>query len=256
MIDGPNFSSHVEGNRSTCSRARIAFIVFAICLAGVLLGGSTYLWVKDALSIHDVGLAWAAFASIIAIWLSFHLIYLHITCMPNNDPLPLQQKIIRIILMVPIYAFGSWISLVFVEYELFIGLVRDIYESYVIYTFFTYLIDLIGGEGACFAGLSSHDEGRGIGHMPHPFPLCHLPPIHLGPKFLKLCRRLIIQYILVKPICSMIAIYLASMQQYHTGFPTPTFTSWWAMCPLWERLPCARPARMRPPNGLNSSCEP
>ena len=200
-----------------CDYKRICFLAIVIPLAIFVFGGSAYLWKTDVITLHVVGLAWAGFASSVAIWLSFSLIYLHITCMPNNEPVPLQQKIIRIILMVPLYALGSWLSLVFVGYGLYIDLVRDIYESYVIYTFFTYLIDLTGGEDACVLAFRTYDEGVGVGCLRHPFPLCYVSPVKLGARFLQRCRRFVIQYVLVKPICSALAIWLAVKGQYHDG---------------------------------------
>lgn len=48
-----------------------------------------------------------------------------------------------ILWMVPIYGLTSWISLVKPQLEPFLGTVRDIYEAYVIYTFFGLLIAII-----------------------------------------------------------------------------------------------------------------
>ena len=45
--------------------------------------------------------------------------------------------------MVPIYAIDSWISLRWIELSVYLDLLRDIYEAYVVYTFFTLLISFI-----------------------------------------------------------------------------------------------------------------
>ena len=47
----------------------------------------------------------------------------------------LQRYAIRIILMVPVYAVDSYISLWVPEYAFYINSCRDVYEAYVIYNF-------------------------------------------------------------------------------------------------------------------------
>ena len=47
----------------------------------------------------------------------------------------LQRYAIRIILMVPVYAVDSYISLWLPDYAFYINAVRDVYEAYVIYNF-------------------------------------------------------------------------------------------------------------------------
>ena len=54
--------------------------------------------------------------------------------------------VIRILIMVPIYAISSFISLVSLEAAFVIDALRDIYEAFVIYCFFHLLIGYLGGE--------------------------------------------------------------------------------------------------------------
>jgi hypothetical protein len=55
--------------------------------------------------------------------------------------------------MVPIYAIDSWLSLVFKNSALIFNLLRDCYEAYVIYMFFTYLVTFLQGESKFFNSL-------------------------------------------------------------------------------------------------------
>lgn len=47
----------------------------------------------------------------------------------------LQSQIVRIIWIVPVYSFESWLSILFMEHAFYFQAIREIYESYVIYCF-------------------------------------------------------------------------------------------------------------------------
>jgi hypothetical protein len=118
-----------------------------------------------------------------------------------NMPL-LQRQIVRIIAIVPIYAFGaerrrgaraaphrappsatgarrwrarppyfagSLLSLIFPSSAIYFGTIRDIYEAYVIHSFLNLMLDFPGGEPAVVAGIL--DKPR----MKHPIPCCCCP---------------------------------------------------------------------------------
>ena len=61
--------------------------------------------------------------------------------------------VIRIMLMVPIYAIASLISLFSLQAAFFIDVVRDIYEAFVIYCFFDLLVAYLGGERSLLINL-------------------------------------------------------------------------------------------------------
>jgi len=55
------------------------------------------------------------------------------------------------------------------------------------------------------------DVGRLLDNKPklvHPFPLCLLPRITLGRKFLRQCYQFILQFVIIKPLLSVIAVSL------------------------------------------------
>lgn len=55
-----------------------------------------------------------------------------------------QSKIIGIIYMVPIYAFDSFLCLVWPSQALLIDMLRDCYEAYVLYLFLSLLMAYLG----------------------------------------------------------------------------------------------------------------
>eukprot|EP00850_Spirogloea_muscicola_P006488 SM000030S11497 [mRNA] locus=s30:894513:898163:- [translate_table: standard] len=110
----------------------------------------------------------------------------------ENYTLPREQKrVIRILLMVPVYAVASWMSLCFKDLAIYIDTVRECYEAYVIYSFFEYLLAYIGGE---------HTLGQLLVDKPqiqHIFPFDWiLKPWPMGPTF-----------VVVRPLTTMIAMF-------------------------------------------------
>ena len=57
-----------------------------------------------------------------------------------------QKYIVRILLMVPVYAIDSWFSLRFYDVRVFVELARHCYEAYVLYCFFLLLVNYLEGE--------------------------------------------------------------------------------------------------------------
>ena len=83
-------------------------------------------------SFINSSIAWtlAGIGSLIAICFSLYNIYQHIT----YYTIPSQQiYIIRILFIIPLYAINSFLSLIFFEQSLYFEIIRDIYESFVIY---------------------------------------------------------------------------------------------------------------------------
>ncbi|XP_047389104.1 transmembrane protein 184A isoform X2 [Sciurus carolinensis] len=86
-----------------------------------------------------------------ALLLTCHQIYLHL----RSYTVPQEQRyIIRLLLMVPIYAFDSWLSLLLLgghEYYVYFDSVRDCYEAFAIYSFLSLCFQYLGGESAIMA---------------------------------------------------------------------------------------------------------
>jgi len=113
--------------------------------------------------------------------------------------------------MSPIYALASWLSLRFVRYSMYVDLIRDCYEAFVIYSFVEMLIQYSGGERKLLEALEKHPK------MHHMFPFNFLPHFKTDRKFLYACKKAVLQYVFVKPTMAALAIILDELDLYDEG---------------------------------------
>lgn len=73
-----------------------------------------------------------------------------------------QNYIVRILCMVPIFSIQSWLGLRFKDYSIYFETIRDWYEAYVLYSFFQFLIQVLGGEEALILMLKDKSPTRGV----------------------------------------------------------------------------------------------
>lgn len=85
---------------------------------------------------HYLGLWLSAIFGIIAIAVSFFVIYMHATHYVRPHE---QRHIIRILFMVPIYAAVSFLSYRFYTHSVYFEVLRDCYEAFAIASFFSLL---------------------------------------------------------------------------------------------------------------------
>lgn len=138
----------------------------------------------------------AFYSSITASTIIFVSIFLHLL----NYRKPLEQRLmIRIHLIVPLFALSCYSMLInqtspFNKFVL--EPIREVYEAFVIYTFFSLLTGMLGGERNIIIMTS--------GRVPvnHPGLLAHiLPPMDISDPYCFLnIKRGILQYVWLKPI--------------------------------------------------------
>ena len=177
----------------------------------------------------------------------------------------IQCYVVRILWMVPIYSIESWLCLRFHTYAIYIETLRDCYESFVLYSFFQFLIQVLGGEEQLVLMLKDKSPTRGV-HI-WGFDWCIKPwlmgqPVSRtyvvaqsdlgedataaqsttakggggGPKaprtikqvrwtspFLVKCKRGILQYVVLKFVCSVSAMLLEVLGWYHEGSFSPKY---------------------------------
>eukprot|EP00939_MAST-03C_sp_MAST-3C-sp1_P001434 g1434.t1 len=153
----------------------------------------------------------AGFAANLAILLALYNIYRHLS---NYHTPHLQIWTVRIIIIVPVYAFVSWMSLKFQEEALYFNTVRDIYEAYIIYCFIALMLAYGGGENNCLVLMRSR------GHLAHPCPLnlC-FSPMPLDAKFMRRCKQGCIQFVVLKPILAIMSLIFMAVGKYDsTGY--------------------------------------
>ena len=157
-----------------------------------------------------------------------------------------QRWIVRILFIVPIYAFESWLSLLFFKgnhYYVYFNAVRDCYEgrkcnsgipigifilieyiqefyihsifyitAFVIYNFLSLCYEYLGGEG----NIMSEIRGKPI-KSSWTYWTCCLAGMSYNIGFLRFCKQATLQFCVVKPVMSFITIWLQSYGLYQDG---------------------------------------
>ncbi|KAH0828749.1 DUF300 domain-containing protein [Lanmaoa asiatica] len=155
-------------------------------------------------------LALAGISTIVAVVVSGISIWLQLR--NYRKPL-LQRMVVRIMVMVPLYAVSSLISLFSLEAAFFIDAIRDIYEAFVIYCFFVLLLDYLGGERSLLILL----------HGRPPIPAVF--PVNLwrgeidssDPYTFLFLKRGILQYVQVKPLLALASLIMKATGTYNEG---------------------------------------
>ena len=122
----------------------------------------------DANTAHLVAWVVAGLFVVATIYVSVKLIFEHLRHF--TEP-AIQRKIVGILWMVPIYATTSWFSLKYKDAALYLDLLRDMYEAYVIYLFLALMICYLGGPG------HFGDEERVVAILDGIPPQKHPPPL-------------------------------------------------------------------------------
>eukprot|EP00906_Rhabdomonas_costata_P017592 RCo025391 len=191
---------------SECLRV---LVVSGGALAGVaLVIGFGFLAAYDVAPNYVAACVLAGYCAMLAVVLSLQEIWLHISCYTAPDE---QRRIVRILLMVPIFATQSWLALRFRHTALYLNLMRDCYESFVVYTFFSLLMVYLEGEKRCVELLEGQPRMR---FLP---PLCCCGSFRLGGRFVSVVKVCLLQYVAVKPLCAIVAMVLYPLGLYTEG---------------------------------------
>ncbi|XP_017486269.1 PREDICTED: transmembrane protein 184B-like [Rhagoletis zephyria] len=146
-----------------------------------------------------------------ALFITGHQIYKHL----KYYTLPAEQRwIVRILFIVPIYGFDSWLSLLFFRdnYYVYFDSVRDWYEAFVIYNFLSLCYEYLGGEG----NIMSEIRGKPIRSSWY-YGTCCLQGRTYSIGFLRFCKQATLQFCAVKPIMSFATLVLQAFGKYRDG---------------------------------------
>ncbi|CAH8607303.1 unnamed protein product [Schistosoma margrebowiei] len=152
-----------------------------------------------------------------AIVITCHQIYLHLinyTC-PNE-----QRWVVRILFYVPIYAFESWLSLLFLKHEdyyVYFDSVRDCYEAFVVYSFLSLCYEYLGGESCILSEIRGRELPRSWG-----FCTCCFYNQTYTIEFLRFCKQATLQFCVIKPLTSIVTIILQAIGVYKHGIFSST----------------------------------
>lgn len=117
-----------------------------------------------------------------------------------NYRIPQQQRLIlRIQLLIPIFSSTCLVAVIYPKIStVFIDPIREVYESFVIYTFFSLLTLLLGGERNILENI-----GPKLKTVKHPIPILGrwvFAPVDISdPKAFLAVKRGILQYVWFKP---------------------------------------------------------
>jgi len=142
---------------------------------------------------------------------SFWIIYKHLK---NYKHPSIQRCAIRIVLMIPIFAVDSYLSLVFRNQSFYFNVARDCYEAYVLYMFFRLMVELADGEEPLIQKLEGLPEIKYL----VPFCMFHIKP---GRIFLHRCKQFILQYVLVKLALTIVTFATQLTGYYEEGVFSP-----------------------------------
>lgn len=125
--------------------------------------GDTEIPIVGDLRFHDLGLIIAAGCTLIAVLLSFFLIFMH--AIHYTKPYE-QRHIIRILFMIPVYAAASLLSMWYYWHAIYFKVISSCYEAFAIASFFALLCHYIAPD--------LHEQKsyfRGITPVPWVWPL-------------------------------------------------------------------------------------
>jgi hypothetical protein len=121
-----------------------------------------------------------------------------------------QKSLVRIVFIVPVYAVFSWMSLAIPSKSLIFESVRDCWEAVVIYEFLKLILAYCGGESACLLVIMKNPGS--VAHM-WPFNYC-FRPLRLDARFMRICKRFTLQFVLIKPIMAIVNIVMLEVCLY------------------------------------------
>lgn len=150
-----------------------------------------------------------------AIAISLHHIFMHLkfSTMPSE-----QRYIVRILFIVPMFGFASWLSLLYLRRDIYVYFdsIKDWYEAFVIYSFMSLCYEYLGGEG----NIMSELRGKPIKTNWY-YGTCCLSNKSYTIEFLRFCKQATLQFCAVKPLMSFLTLYLVSNDRYKDGDWSP-----------------------------------
>ena len=154
----------------------------------------------------------------------------------------IQSKIIGILWMVPIYSVDSLLSLLLPSNAaIFLRMLRDCYESYVLYLFLALMLAYLGSESNDH--VRNADDYAALKYLEMLRPSNHDPSSmgSYGKMRLRYYKTGVLQYCIIRPLMTLIGIILQFIDLYHEsdfsynyGYVYCTFVINYSVCyALW-----------------------
>lgn len=223
------------------------------CCKGGLLSGAEFNQISNFEGIYRHFYAPAVIIggifALIAIVMSLFLIFQHLRSYNNPEE---QKWIIGVLFMVPVYASESVFSLWKPRFSIECDILRNCYEAFALYSFGSYLVACLGGEGRVEELLDKGsgkqfltvkflkgDEEKGTLHHCSFYDFFCNPSV-LGKDLYPIVKFGLVQYMILKTLSSFLALLLEVFGVYgegefkwYYGYPYITvvinFSQMWAL---------------------------
>jgi len=210
------------------------FLARVLFWASVVVMVIGVVWYSKELALHGTDahlIAWFSAGAFVILGfpISIYGILMHLT---NYYQPNIQCYVVRILWMVPIYSIESWLCLRFHEFAIYIETLRDCYESFVLYCFLQFLIEVLGGEESLIMMLKDKSPTRGVHYVPlnwfmKPWvmgqPVSTIDPVTnqrsvlWTSPFFKYCKLGCLQYVLLKFVSAVFVMGLEHFNLYKEG---------------------------------------
>jgi len=196
--------------------------IWCIILALVVVGFPALVWTFQQSNYSDNIEAWfyAGVFVLLTLPVTFYEVAMHLEYYTRPD---LQKHVIRIHWMVPFYALDSWLALRFLNARIYIDPLRECYEAYVIYSFYSYLcvfLDTELGDLEQFLLLQPNiGQMWGFQYLVNDW--------RMGPEFLWQCKKGVLTYVILRPITAIMAMFAKALKFYNEGKLQPNGMWFW-----------------------------
>jgi hypothetical protein len=201
------------------TRASSAVLLLVYILGGCL-GGYVLFWLSNSSAGNDE-YAWAVSAIFVgfAVPLAMHDVHMHLVHYMS----PLQRHFVRLIGMVPVYSITSWLGLVYPHSAVSLAAVRDLYEAYALWSFYTLIVEFSGGRRKLAQRLRAVAVDTGKERAKCIPPVCCMQGWRLGSRFVHRNALGLYQYVLVRAVVTLLLLIFESQHLYHEGNWSPKY---------------------------------
>uniref|UniRef100_G3TUQ9 Transmembrane protein 184C n=1 Tax=Loxodonta africana TaxID=9785 RepID=G3TUQ9_LOXAF len=192
-------------------------LAVVIYLVSIVVAVPLCVWELQKLEVGIHTKAWfiAGIFLLLTIPISLWVILQHLVHYTQPE---LQKPIIRILWMVPIYSLDSWIALKYPSIAIYVDTCRECYEAYVIYNFMGFLTNYLTTRYPNLVLiLEAKDQQK---HFP---PLCCCPPWPMGEVLLFRCKLGVLQYTVVRPFTTIVALICELLEDFEETLYLYTF---------------------------------
>jgi hypothetical protein len=158
--------------------------------------------------------------TLLSILWSFTAIFFQV----RNYRKPFEQRlIVRILLLVPLFAISCYSMLMNYPIGKLVEPIREIYEAFVIYTFYKLLVLMLGGERRIILMTVNKEP------VSHPFPMSLLiRRVNIShPQHFLAIKRSILQYVWIKPLILLAISVSGVLGLYHPSDLSFSSVSLW-----------------------------